>query len=365
MSNVRFQFEYDTRIRCAFVGAGNHSFRNVYPALQYAPVDLHAVCDTDISRARAYAKQFGAAHSYADHHEMLRIERPEAVFIVTGYDADGRVQATDIAMDCLRAGAHVWMEKPTAATSLEIRDLERTSRESGRSVMTGLKKIFTPAMQKVKAVITSSDFGTVSSISVRYPQSLPAEDERDNGAGMRGFLDHIYHPAAILTYLGGPISRMSYEWEPANGATVTSLRFASGAIGALHLAAGAAPNSPLERVEVVGRGGNIVIDNGVRVTYYRAGGESVYGREGSYLVDDQVAPLMWEPEFSLGQLYNKNLFYLGYVPEILHFCDAVSGNVPLTLGTLEQAAQIMALYETYQRIPAGTVGPVHPHEGEA
>jgi predicted dehydrogenase len=361
MSEITYQFEYENRIRAAFIGAGGHSFRNVYPALQYAPIDLVAVADPQLDRAQAYARQFGATAAYADHREMLSAEKPEAVFIVTGYDADGSVQATAIARDALEAGAHVWMEKPTAATSAEIVELMAVSERTGRLVMTGLKKIFTPAMQKVKQIITSPEFGPVSSISIRYPQSLPAPEERADRNAMRQFLDHIYHPGAVLSYLGGPIERMSYEWEPVNGATVTSLRFASGVIGQLHLVAGSPINAPFERTEVVGRGGSVIVENGVRIVYYRGGAAPTYGRESSYIVDDEVAPLFWEPEFSLGQLYNKNLFYLGYVPEVLHFCAAVRGEAPLTLGTLEQSAQIMALYDTFQRLPSGVAGPVVAH----
>ncbi|GAA4426594.1 hypothetical protein GCM10023169_25540 [Georgenia halophila] len=361
MTDITYSFEYGTTLRAGFIGAGGHSFRNVYPALQYAPIDLCAVCDTDLGRAEKYAKQFGAGRAYSDHHEMLAAERPEVVFIVTGYHEDGEVQATELAADCLRAGANVWMEKPTASTSAAVRALARTSEEAGRLVMTGLKKMFTPAMQKVRAIIDSDEFGPLASISVRYPQSLPPEGERFDGRAMRGFLDHIYHPAAVLTYLAGAVSRMSYEWEPANEGSVAALKFESGAVGSLHLAAGSASTSPLERVEVVGRGGNVVVENGVRVTYYRSGAKQTYGRSASYVVPDEVAPLTWEPEYSLGQLYNKNLFYLGYAPEILHFCEAVRGSADLTLGTLDQVAQIMALYETYQRLPAGEVGSVREH----
>ena len=358
MPDVRYQFEYESRLPVAFIGAGGHSFRNVYPALHYAPVDLRAVCDVDASRASDYARMFGAAASYDDYREMLTKEKPVAVFIVTSYDDRGRVQATAIAEDCLRAGAHVWMEKPTAATSAELAELAAVSAETGKHVMTGLKKIFTPAMQKLKSIIEAEEFGPVSSISVRYPQSLPRPDDRQDPVAMIGFLDHIYHPGAVLGYLGGRIDRLSYEWEPTSGGSVSSLRFTSGVIGQLHLAAGAAVTSPLERVEVVGHGGNVVVENSLRLTYYRAGARQSYGRSASYIVDDDHAPLVWEPEFSLGQLYNKNLFYLGYVPEILHFCDAVFGHAPLTLGTLEQAEAIMALYETYQRLPAGVTGAV-------
>ena len=93
---VTYQFEYDDRIRCAFIGAGGHSYRNVYPALQYAPVDLRRGLRPQRDRA-ASTRAVRRAAAYTDHREMLGSEKPDAVFIVTGYDPDGRVQATAIA----------------------------------------------------------------------------------------------------------------------------------------------------------------------------------------------------------------------------------------------------------------------------
>jgi hypothetical protein len=175
---------------------------------------------------------------------------------------------------------------------------------------------------------------------------------------MRGFLDHIYHPAAVLLRLLGPLARFAYEWEPETGASVATVRAESGAIGVMHLAAGIAGSSPLERVEAVGSDANVVLDNGVRLTYYRPGASRGYGRSSSYLVGEDVAPLVWEPEFSLGQLYNKNLFYLGYVSEIREFCEGVLAGVPPTRGTLEEALAIMQLFEAYQQTEPGRSVPV-------
>jgi predicted dehydrogenase len=357
---VTYQFEYPERLRCAFIGAGGHSYRNVYPTFQYAPVDLVAVCDVQLDRAQTYARTFGAPSAYDDHREMLATDRPDAVFIVTSYTDEGDVQATALAEDCLRAGANVWMEKPTAAGIAQLDRLEAAADETGLTVMTGLKKIFTPAMDKVKAILATPEFGTPSSISVRYPQSLPAPGNRSDDVAMLGFLDHIFHPAAVLTHLMGPVKRLSYEWEPSTGASVSSLLFESGAIGTLHLAAGSATGAPLERVEVIGDGANVVVENGVRLTYYRAGASLPYGRSASFVTPDEVAPLHWEPEFSLGQLYNKNLFYLGYVPEVVHFCESVLAGKPPEKGTLADVREILKLYELYRRLPAGEPATIEP-----
>ena len=68
----RGQVMDEPRVRAGFIGCGSHSFRNVYPALQFAPVELAAVCDLDADKARAFAGQFGAADAYDDYAEMVR-----------------------------------------------------------------------------------------------------------------------------------------------------------------------------------------------------------------------------------------------------------------------------------------------------
>jgi predicted dehydrogenase len=356
---MKYNFEYDKKLKICFIGAGGHSFRNVYPTFQYAPVDLAAICDRDSGKASAYARQFGASSHYTDYHEMFEKEKPDAVFIVTSYHPDGRVQATDIALDALKKGVHVWMEKPTAASVQEIQQLMAASRESNRYVMTGLKKLFFPAIARTKEIISSPEFGQPSSLYIRYPQRMPEFSDRANLAKLRGLLDHIFHPGAIIHHLMGKIGRMTYEREPFNGGTVTSFRFLSGAVGTLHMTAGISGSSPLERLEVVGNGANVIVENGVKVTYYRKAGRGPYGRTASFLVKNEEAPLYWEPEFSLGQLYNKNLFYLGYVPEVLHFCESILAGQPPQKGTLEESLEIVKLFEAYRNTPEGTAAVIN------
>src|SRR5438270_565650 len=87
---IRFNYEYERRLKVAYLGCGGHSYRNIFPCFQFAPVDLWAVCDLQGPRAGAFARQFGARGYYTDYAQMLADVQPEAVFIVTGYDAQGR-----------------------------------------------------------------------------------------------------------------------------------------------------------------------------------------------------------------------------------------------------------------------------------
>jgi predicted dehydrogenase len=354
---VTYSFEAERRLRVGIIGCGTHSWRNVYPAFQYAPVDLVAVADPIQERAAAYAKQFGAAAHYADHREMLERERLDAVFVVTNYDERAHPRYPQIAADALHAGAHAWIEKPPAANREEVQLMLDAERETGKFVQVGYKKMFFPAIAKAKEIISrTEEFGAPAQIYVRYPQTLPPPEQRGDAHRMRGFLDHFFHPAAIVHRLMGPVKAVSYAWEPLNGGSISTLSFASGAIGTMHLAGGQAGTSPLERLEVIGKGANVVVENGVKLTYYRKGtrGPGAYGRSASYIGPDEGAPIVWEPEFSLGQLYNKNIFTLGYVPEVSYFCECVLAGTRPAYANLDDTMAMMRWHEAYRQ-PAGTV----------
>ena len=177
------------------------------------------MCDLDIGRATNCAKIFGAERIYTDHHEMLDKEKPEVVFVVTNYDEHGRPRYPKLAIDCMRAGAHVWMEKPPAASSIEVQEMIRVSKETMRHVGVGLKKMFFPVNRKMKEIISRPGIRTLSSsITARYPQGLPPFEDRKDPLKMNGFLDHMVHPHSLLRFLGGDIDWIFVNRNPVNGA---------------------------------------------------------------------------------------------------------------------------------------------------
>lgn len=319
-------------------------------------MDLVAICDLHPERAGYCARLFGAQRTYANHHEMLAAEKPELVFIVTSYDAQHLPVFPALAIDCMRAGAHAWIEKPPAGTSREVREMIRVSVETGRHVAVGLKKMFLPANLKAKALSGRPEFGRISCITARYPQSLPPCEERSDNVKMVGFLDHFVHPHSVLLLLGGPLESL-FVTRSFSGAATVSLQFKSGAIGNLILSHGQSVSSFFERTEVIGDGENVVVDNNVRVILYRSGKRKQgYGRSGDYfnVTDDESSPLHWEPEFSLGELHNKGLFLLGYAPEVISYTTRLLEGLGPERGTLGDALEILLIYEAYRK-PDGIV----------
>jgi len=350
--------------RVAFIGCGSHSFRNLYPCLQFCPVELVATCDLDIDRARAFARRFGAERAYADHREMLEAERLDGVLICTGYDAHGRPTYPRLATDCMEAGAGAWIEKPPASSCAEIEQMQAVAERTGRHVMVGLKKMFFPANEKAAELMATEEFGPVSYVSLQYPQYIPTVAEleaygRGEGGRAVGFLDHLCHPASLMVFLLGMPRTLHYERSNA-GAGVAVFRYDSGAVATIQLTHGASNEGGMERTLIVGaRGRHILVENNIRVSYHRGParpeGQGYGSTPSHYTGPPEKTTAVWEPEFSLGQLYNKGLFLLGYWGEINEFAHSLLEERPPAKGTLEQARQVTRIFEAFAEGPGRTI----------
>jgi predicted dehydrogenase len=289
---------------------------------------------------------------------MLDREDLDGVFVVTGYDERGRPTYPGIAVECLNAGCHVWMEKPPAASCREIEAMEQAANTTGKYAMVGMKKMFAPANEHAKALAGAKEFGAISLVTLQYPQRVPTAEELlrylESGEMVDaavGFLDHLCHPASLLVYLLGMPDTLTYE-RAENGAAIATFAFASGAVASLALTRGAAHGGGMERTMIVSDAGpHIVVNNNTRLSYHRTP-VSGYGDVPSYFAGDpEQTTAVWEPEFSLGQLYNKGLFLLGYYGEVNEFARCILDERPPERGTLQQAWQVTRIFEAFAEGP--------------
>ena len=87
-------------------------------------IELCAFVDTKPERAQALAQ---GVKVYTDYREMLAQEKPDAVHICTPHHLH-----VPMAIDCLRAGSHVFMEKPAAISQHQLHQLAEAYRGSDR-----------------------------------------------------------------------------------------------------------------------------------------------------------------------------------------------------------------------------------------
>ncbi len=103
-------------IRVAVVGTGGIAGVCHLPALraQAHRAEVVAVADVDRARAAAFARQHGIPRFYGSATELLEQARPDVVHLCTPPGGHA-VQA----IECLKSGAWVWIEKPACRSLAE------------------------------------------------------------------------------------------------------------------------------------------------------------------------------------------------------------------------------------------------------
>ncbi len=335
---MTYQRDFQKKLKVGIVGVGSHAYRNLLPALNYLPVTLQAVCDTNRPLAQATAAQYGATGCYEDAQEMYRHENLDAVFLSVS-----PIAHPYLARQALQAGLHVWMEKPPARRASEIEDLIGLRKD--RVVVVGFKKAFMPATHKAIEIFSSQAYGPLRSVLAEYPMTIPEDGEavlRDGS--IVNWLRNGCHPISFCIAVGGPVKAVTLH-RAADGSGICVMEFASGAIGNFHMSAGANKGQPMERYSCFGDNGHLVIDNGLRVTLHR-GIPFEYGKTTSYAPPGlDSGAIVWEPQNREGTLENKALFTQGIYNEMQYFCAQALAGQPAEKGSLEFTLQVMKVYE--------------------
>lgn len=333
-------------VNIGVIGCGSHAFRNIYPCLQFLPVNLVAVCDLNEEKAKLFKKQFGAENYYTDYTEMAENEKIDAVLLILGFSKDGRPQYPSVANYFLKKGIPVWMEKPPAENSLKVKEMMYSATKGKTFGQVGFKKMFMPAIRKIAEIINIKEFGKITTYSIRYPLDLPEDIRAIETAPARRFLDDFMHIASTILVLIGKPKELLYK-RSSNGGGVAIFIHNKGIIGSVHFSKGSSEMAPLETLEIVGEGANVRLNNNIEIIYYPPSKRLPYGRATSFLPNNPSGAHYFIPEFSLGQLYNKGLFLLGYYHELEYFITCVMKNEPPRYASLKDALDIMEIYDAF------------------
>ena len=134
--------------------------------------DLRWVCDLDRPRAEALASTYANVAATDDLRAVLDDPTVEAVAVATPASTHAA-----IAVEALKAGKHVLIEKPIASSGAEAEDILRTAEAAGRIVMCDHTYCYTPAVQYIRQVVASGELGDLQFIdSVRINLGLVQND---------------------------------------------------------------------------------------------------------------------------------------------------------------------------------------------
>ena len=106
-------------LRAAFIGAGPRSRSAHYPNVaRLTDVTMESVCELDEERLDMVVEQYGFPSVYTHHKEMLESANPDVVYCVMNEQ-----WALGPVLDCIRAGKHIFIEKPPGANVDEVRQI--------------------------------------------------------------------------------------------------------------------------------------------------------------------------------------------------------------------------------------------------
>lgn len=123
----------DRKLNIGIIGAGGICYCAHLPsyALIKDQVNVAAICDIVESKARWNVDEYKlTADVYTDYQDILKRDDIDAVDICTPNDLH-----SVITVDALKAGKHVFCEKPDAVSVDEALSMERAAEESGKTLM--------------------------------------------------------------------------------------------------------------------------------------------------------------------------------------------------------------------------------------
>jgi predicted dehydrogenase len=155
------------KIRVAYLGAGEISDRFIIMAQKLKDVKNAAIFSKHIKNAKAKAEKFGISKHYDNYKKMLKEIKPDAVVITTPHSMHAKH-----AIDCMKAGAHVLVEKPIATSFADAKEMYAASKKY-KKIMNGLPFDHYPhylrALDFVKEKYIGKILSAHSELSVQGP----------------------------------------------------------------------------------------------------------------------------------------------------------------------------------------------------
>jgi len=171
-------------INIGAIGAGRISRTHDMPGIcQFDNARIIAVCDLDANRVEAgkvlingvYSQKLGKPYNgtvgYGDYHELLANKDIDAVVISTPDH-----QHAILAVDAVRAGKDVYLQKPASLTIAEGRAMVNAVEKSGRILQIGSQQRSWKQFRRACELVRNGRVGNLTHVEIGLPGDPPGGD---------------------------------------------------------------------------------------------------------------------------------------------------------------------------------------------
>lgn len=230
-----------------------------------------------------WAKQMGVEHTTKDYHEILRDPEIDAVLICSSTDTHSA-----ISVEAIRAGKHVFCEKPIDHDVEKIREVMEALKGTGLKYQVGFNRRFDHNFEALQQAVAAGKVGTpqIIRITSRDPEP-PSIDYVKVSGGM--FLDMTIHDFDMVRFLAGCDAEEVYVQgaclvDPAIGeagdvdTAVITLKMENGAIAVIDNCRKAVYGYD-QRAEVFGSEGMAAVQNDTQSSAVISNAQGVTGEK--------------------------------------------------------------------------------------
>lgn len=250
------------QLKTALIGCGKAGRLHANALKRIPESEFVAVCSANVEHARSFAAEFGV-RAYARLEDLLAESGAEMITVATPHPrhADAAVQAA-------RAGLHVLVEKPLAASLADCDRMLAAAREAGRTLGTLCQRRFYAPCRRIHEAIAAGKIGrpilgAVTLCGWRDAAYYRSDPWRGTWVGEGGgvLVNQAPHQLDLLLWYLGPVEELYGGWANFNHPTievedtaVATLRFRNGGLGTI-LVSNAQNPALYGRVQVHGSNG--------------------------------------------------------------------------------------------------------------
>jgi len=254
-------------IKWGFIGCGDVTEKKSGPAFnKISGSAIHAVMRRNGNLARDYAMRHNIPKFYTDADQLIHDSEIDAIYIASPPSSHA-----EYAIQAMKAGKPVYIEKPMASSYAECLEMNQVSKETGIPLFVAYYRRTLPGYLKIKEWIDDGSIGQPMVVNIRLFR--PAnEDEKKNkawrvdpkiaGAGI--FYDLASHQLDFLDFIFGPIIKVSgnamnmASYYSAEDTVSATFQFENKVIGSGSWCFVCDKNSEEDTIEIIGKNGKII-----------------------------------------------------------------------------------------------------------
>ena len=269
--------ESSGKLGISFYGAGSFAQTFLLPPMKnHKDVNLQMICTGSGLTAADIGKRYGFKNAVESLDQLLEDPNTDAIIITTRHDLHGRA-----VIKALKAGKHVFVEKPLCVFPEELKEIEALTEELLQKgempiLQVGYNRRFSGAAVQAKKFMGEKSVPLTMMYRVNAG-SMPREHwMQDKEIGGGRLIGEACHFIDLMNYFCDSVPvkvsihqiEMDYDSILPIDNSVTCITFKDGSVGTLGYFSEGPKSLPKERFEVLGNARAIVIDNFQKLELY-------------------------------------------------------------------------------------------------